>query len=322
MVDQVQHFDVCSVVNNMQTGEMKLQVRTHTNSVSDISMNCKEVEGLCFPILFPHGEDGHTNPSKSRMSPDVYVIARLLQPEMVGYNYMTAAAQYARECMGGRTGEPFEPTAAQSEIDEHQMQGALIFPLLRVNHFMLMARLSQYWLMNFSSRVLDQIKSIIGKIRNRIMMGQTRRTSDALTEHEEQDRRAAGYIDEPKNESYLPSSAHGSPSHMAALTKNALILVSEFGCPHIFLTLTCNPKWPEIMSQVLNGQTASDCPEVTGAVLKSRLDQMKMNIRHGKYFDGREIFHTFHVIEYQYRGLPHAHLVVCLDDAHDIDDPN
>ena len=73
-------------------------------------------------------------------------------------------------------------------------------------------------------------------------MGQSRQTSDALTEHEEQDRRAAGYSDEPKNESYLPSSVHGSPRHMAALAKNALILVSEFGCPHIFLTLTCNPK--------------------------------------------------------------------------------
>ena len=30
-------------------------------------------------------------------------------------------------------------------------------------------------------------------------MGQTRQTSDDLTEHEEQDRHAAGYIDEPKN---------------------------------------------------------------------------------------------------------------------------
>ncbi len=29
-----------------------------------------------------------------------------------------ASAQYARECMDGRTGEPFEPTADQSEIDE------------------------------------------------------------------------------------------------------------------------------------------------------------------------------------------------------------
>jgi hypothetical protein len=110
-----------------------------------------------------------------RMSPDAYVMARLLQPEMVGDNYMTASAQYAHECMDGRTGEPFEPTTDQSEIDEHQMQGALIFPLLRVNRFMLMmARLSQYWLMDFYSRVLDQRMSIIGKIRNRIMMGQSR----------------------------------------------------------------------------------------------------------------------------------------------------
>ncbi len=38
MVDQVQHLDVCSVVNNRQTGAMTLQVRTHTNSVSDINM--------------------------------------------------------------------------------------------------------------------------------------------------------------------------------------------------------------------------------------------------------------------------------------------
>ncbi len=73
------------------------------------------------------------------MSPYAYVMARLLQPEMVGYNYMTAAApngpvecvdNRTHECMDGRTGEPFEPTADQSEIDEHQMQGTLIFPLL------------------------------------------------------------------------------------------------------------------------------------------------------------------------------------------------
>jgi hypothetical protein len=28
------------------------------------------------------------------------------------------------------------------------------------------------------------------------------------------------------------------------------------------------------------------------------------------------------VIEYQYRGLPHEHIVIRLKDAHDINDPN
>jgi hypothetical protein len=84
--------------------------------------------------------------------------------------------------------------------------------------------------------------SIIWKINTWIMMGQTRQTFNNLTKHEGKERHAAGYIDESKNESYLPSSVHGSPGHMTALAKNALVLVSEFGCPHVFLTLTCNPK--------------------------------------------------------------------------------
>ncbi len=49
---------------------------------------------------------------------------------------------------------------------------------------------------------------------------------------------------------------------------------------------------------------------------------MKMNIRNGKYFDRCELSYHFHVIEYQYRGLPHAHLVARFEGAYDIDDPN
>ena len=49
---------------------------------------------------------------------------------------------------------------------------------------------------------------------------------------------------------------------------------------------------------------------------------MKMNIRNGKYCDGHKPTYLFHMIEYQYRSLPHAHLVAWLDDANDIDGPN
>jgi hypothetical protein len=156
------------------------------------------------------------------------------------------------------------------------------------------------------------------------MMGQTRERSVELTNQEEEDRHAAGYTnpDIPKKESYLPGSAHGSSRHMAALARGALTLVSEWGCPHVSLTLTCNPRWPEILSQLHDGQTAFDCPDVTTAVFKSRLDLMKKNIRKRKYFGGREITYTFHVIEYQFCGLHHAHIVLCLADAPDIEDKN
>jgi hypothetical protein len=51
---------------------------------------------------------------------------------------------------------------------------------------------------------------------------------------------------------------------MAALAKNALVLVSEFGCPHVFLTLTCNPKWPEIVSQLLDWTQLQKAPSKFG----------------------------------------------------------
>ncbi len=92
IVDQVQHFDVCSVVNNRQTGAMTLQAKTHTNSVSDTNMYSEKVEGLSFSLLFPHGEPGYTNLSKSRLSPDEYVMAMMLRPEKIHGEYMTALA--------------------------------------------------------------------------------------------------------------------------------------------------------------------------------------------------------------------------------------
>ncbi len=138
-------------------------METHSHSVSNVSLDSEKVEGLCFPLLFCHGEPGYTNESKSRLSPDEYAMARLLRPEKSVYGYMTAHAGYAPlQHIDGRTGEPFAPTEAQSEVEEHKLQGVLIRRILRVNRFMLLARVAQYWLMDFySPRVLDQRMSAI-----------------------------------------------------------------------------------------------------------------------------------------------------------------
>ena len=61
---------------------------------------------------------------------------------------------------------------------------------------------------------------------------------------------------------------------------------------------------------------------MTVPVFKSRLDKFKTNIRNEKYFQSREVIYIIHVIEYQYHGLPHAHMVFRLDNAHDIDANN
>ncbi len=55
---------------------------------------------------------------------------------------------------------------------------------------------------------------------------------------------------------------------------------------------------------------------MTVPVFKLRLNT---NILNGKYFQlDREVY-TSHMIEYQYQGLLHAHMVFCLRNAPDID---
>jgi hypothetical protein len=327
MIDQARHFDVCSVVNNRQTGEMVLHVQTRGCSVSYENLDSEKVESLCFPLFFPHAERGYTNMNKHRLSPDAYAMSRLLKPEKKLHgNFMMARADHGPyECVDSRTGEPFCDEASFDEVNFYKVPDEVIHRELRVNRFMLLSRLAQYWVLDFYSRVLDQRMSAVRKMQGRIMMGQKRQRPVNLTQNEEDDRRAAGCdnVDEGQGkESYLPGSVHGSPRHMASLARNALVLVSEYGCPHLFITLTCNPKWPEILSQLVHGQTSFDRPDVTAAVFKSRLDQFKMNLRNGKYFGGRKPIYEFHVIEYQYRGLPHAHLVARLENAHDVHDQN
>ena len=262
MIDQRRHFDVCSVVNNRQTGEMILHVQTRGYSLSHVNLDSEKVEGLCFPLLFPYGEPGYTNANKHRLSPDGYAMSRLLKPEKgMSGNYITAKADYGPyHFVDSRTGEPFHDSASLDEVNRYKVPGEFISRELRVNRFMLMSRLAQYWLMDFYSRVLDQRMSAVRKLQGRILMGQNQMRPGNLTEQEEDERREAGFNDDEDqgNKSYLPGSVHGSPRHMALLARNALVLVSEFGCPHIFITLTCNPKWPEILSQLLHGQTAFD----------------------------------------------------------------
>jgi hypothetical protein len=77
------------------------------------------------------------------MSPNEYAMSRLLRPEKIGRAFMTSQTRYAAvEYVDSRTGQAFAPTEDQSEIEEHQVQGASIFPCVRVNRFMLMARLA------------------------------------------------------------------------------------------------------------------------------------------------------------------------------------
>jgi hypothetical protein len=108
---------------------------------------------------------------------------------------------------------------------------------------------------------------------------------------------------------FLSENLHGSRRHLRKCAVNALQIVSEFGLPTIFLTVTCNAQWPELICALPPGQTAFDNPAISTLVFKKRLESLLHNIRNGVYFGGSKIVYIINSIEYQHRGLPHAHIV-------------
>ncbi len=58
----------------------------------------------------------------------------------------------------------------------------------------------------------------------------------------------------------LPSSFLGSQAWTSDRVADALALCCFLSKLSLFITMTTNPKWPEIVSQLRAGQTASDIP--------------------------------------------------------------
>lgn len=94
--------------------------------------------------------------------------------------------------------------------------------------------------------------------------------------------------------------------------------------PDFFITMTCNPNWPEIVNNLKPNTKAQDRHDLNARVFRGYLDEM-LNDLLKKGVMGRRVANT-HVIEFQKRGLPHAHILVMLhpDDkpqcGEDLDD--
>ena len=84
--------------------------------------------------------------------------------------------------------------------------------------------------------------------------------------------------------------------------------------------MTCNPNWREIRNNLLSGQQASDRPHICALVFHLKKEYLNSLITKQKYF-GEVLAHA-HVVEFQKRGLPHAHILVTLKDGYKLSTMN
>jgi len=123
----------------------------------------------------------------------------------------------------------------------------------------------------------------------------------------------------------LPSTHLGSPRHMYQLFQDSMAICHHCRKPDLFLTMTTNPKWPEITDALLRDPTPegkrqepSDRPDIVARVFVQKMEQLLKDVRGGLFGKVAGMVYT---VEFQKRGLPHMHLLIFLQQQDKIRNP-
>jgi len=321
--EKTHHLEIGAVISDMSDGNIIFKYKVK-DKMKIVFSNSELVEPLCFPLLFPFGELGYDSIKHKNISFLQYMVCRWLMPESTYDSYSVDDDEENNNSVYVCKSTNINNENILMRINK---SGSKFIP---TNRFQLMPRVAQYHLVDGISRSIDY--KLKWHDKNKQLIFGYKDTSYAenyqdnnnemscndlntLNEHNKLKNSIEREEYSNSNPSFLAASFHGGPRHLKQLATSALVIVTELGEPTIFLTATCNPLWPEIVAMLLPGQTAFDRPDITVRIFHKKLKVLLENLRNGEYFGNSRIIYELRVIEYQHRGLPHAHLVFKLSDT-------
>ena len=179
--------------------------------------------------------------------------------------------------------------------------------LLCDTRFEIFGRLTNEYIVDMFSRELDARLAYI-------------RTNQERLRAQEQDAALMAHEDVQDSENvYLPASFLGSGRWSSNQIADSLTIAATFGPPTFFVTFTCNGDWPEIRSRLRPGQTYTDIPVVVCRVFKQKLSRLMTTLR-TMFPNAGRLLYSIQRVEFQKRGLPHAHIL--LKYSHDCITPD
>jgi hypothetical protein len=111
----------------------------------------------------------------------------------------------------------------------------------------------------------------------------------------------------------LPSSFSGSPRNMQQLYQDSMASVRHYGAPSLFLTMTANPRWIEVAECLLPYLEPTDRADIVSRIFHLKLHSMMADVvKHERL---GVVAAWVYTIEFQKRGLPHAHIIVILESG-------
>ena len=108
---------------------------------------------------------------------------------------------------------------------------------------------------------------------------------------------------------------------MHEYAQDAIAYVRLYGYPDLFIKFTCNQSSDEIQQLLLQGQSAVHRHDITALVFRQKLKSLINHIVKLEVFGS--VLCWIYSVEWQKRGLPHAHILIWLHykiTSNEIDD--
>ena len=264
-----------STYNGIQFSRFQYPIKLQSHIQNMSNMNCN-IDPMTYPLLFPHGEKGwHCNIHKTNSTRRVTRLD-FAQYRMAFRESPLAALHFSRKLFQQYLVDTWVRIESErlSYIRHNQVK-------LRSEHY---------------SGLMDWLEREIEHLGNEYLPGKP---------------------------VILPSSFTGGKRFMQQNYQDAMAMCAKYGKPQLFFTYTCNPKHEDITNNLGNkthnaeqgrtftpspNLTASDRPDIVTAVFRLHLLQLKEDLK--KSF-GKQLAQV-QVIEFQKRGLPHAHILIWL----------
>ncbi|KAK1644706.1 hypothetical protein QYE76_062511 [Lolium multiflorum] len=260
-------------------------------------------DALSYPLFFPRGELGwHTDIPKRTVSYDTVMAARAARLARRNNDESSQSPDNNNDD-GDEDNDPASGGNKCVSVRDYycykfQMRPGIFNPILHGKRLFQQFAVDTY--IKIENSRLDYMWNHQDKIRADLYQG----LMDSLHAGE-------GSADAIGKRTVLSGTFIGGPRDKRRRYMDAMALVRKYGKPDIFLTMTCNPNWDEIKRELYPGQTPQDRPDLVVRVFRAKLEELK-NKLFQKDILGKIKAYVY-VVEFQKRGLPHAHFLLIME---------
>ncbi|GMF47935.1 unnamed protein product [Phytophthora fragariaefolia] len=254
---------------------------------------------LQYPLLLPHGELGWTYTDTYANNIERRNKREMSLREHVAYRLYQKVDDQSVLHKGGRLFQQY-CVDQRAKCEQEQLRW--------IATHQAELRADQYC--GFQDALLSETTVELGE--GEALLSEYNRETGTLQQPEQPRRRAGHFLnlDQIGKRVVLPSTHPGGPRHMFKSYQDAMAVVREFGKPDVFVTMTCSPTWDEIQEKIPDeNQSAQDRPDVVARVYQMKLAALLKDLDEGVL--GR-VQARIYVVEFQKRGLPHAHILAIL----------